>query len=94
MKLIIDFQTFVMFGSFIAILIKGTYEVGGAGVVFDRNYHSGRIQVFQMDTDPRMRHTVWCLIIGGFFNWVGIYGMNQTQVQRYLTVSKKSQAVK
>ena len=40
------------------------------------------------------RHTVWSLVIGGFFTWVSIYGINQTQVQRYLTVKKKSQAVK
>jgi hypothetical protein len=32
-----------MFGSFLAIVIKGNYDVGGAGVVFDRNYQSGRI---------------------------------------------------
>jgi hypothetical protein len=32
-----------MFGSFLAIVIKGNYDVGGAGIVFDRNYQSGRI---------------------------------------------------
>ena len=40
------------------------------------------------------RHTVWSLIIGGFFTWVSVYGINQTQVQRYLTVKKRSQAVR
>ena len=40
------------------------------------------------------RHTVWSLVIGGFFTWVSVYGINQTQVQRYLTVKKRSQAVK
>ena len=42
----------------------------------------------------RRRHTVWGLVIGGFFTWISVYGINQTQVQRYLTVKKKSQAVK
>ena len=45
-------------------------------------------------TNQICRHTVWSLIIGGFFTWVSVYGINQTQVQRYLTVRKKSQAVK
>ncbi len=35
-----------MFGSFLAIVIKGNYDVGGAGIVFDRNYQSGRIGEF------------------------------------------------
>merc|ERR1719308_178697 len=88
------FQALCMFGSFLAIIIKGNYDVGGAGVVFDRNYQSGRVELFNFKTDMRNRHTVWSLIIGGFFTWVSIYGINQTQVQRYLTVKKKSQAVK
>ena len=40
------------------------------------------------------RHTVWSLIIGGFFTWISVYGINQTQVQRYLTVKTRSQAVR
>lgn len=33
-----------------------------------------------------MRHTVWGTVIGGTFVWLTIYGVNQAQVQRYLTV--------
>jgi sodium-coupled monocarboxylate transporter 8/12 len=40
------------------------------------------------------RHTIWGLVIGGYFTWVSIYGINQTQVQRYLTVPTKEMAVK
>ena len=46
------------------------------------------------DTDPTTRHTVWTMIVGGYFTWISVYGINQTQVQRYLTVKEKSQAVK
>merc|ERR1719312_441598 len=88
------FQALCMFGSFLAIIIKGNYDAGGASVVFDRNYQSGRVELFNFKTDMRNRHTVWSLIIGGFFTWVSVYGINQTQVQRYLTVKKSSQAVK
>jgi len=88
------FQATVMFASFIAIIIKGNNDAGGANVVFDRNYQSGRIELFNFNPDMRQRHTVWALIIGGYFTWISVYGINQTQVQRYLTVSKESQAVK
>ena len=46
------------------------------------------------DTDPTTRDTVWTMIVGGYFTWISVYGINQTQVQRYLTVKEKSQAVK
>jgi len=88
------FQAACMFGSFIAIIIKGNYDAGGSNVVFDRNYQSGRVELFNFNPDMRRRHTMWNLIIGGFFTWISIYGINQTQVQRYLTVKKRSQAVK
>jgi len=88
------FQAICMFGSFLAIIIKGNFDAGGASTVFDINYQSGRVELFNFDPDPRQRHTVWSLVIGGFFTWVSVYGINQTQVQRYLTVKKRSQAVK
>merc|ERR1719322_628963 len=88
------FQAVCMFGSFLAIIIKGNFDAGGASTVFDINYQSGRVELFNFDPDPRQRHTVWSLVIGGFFTWVSVYGINQTQVQRYLTVKKRSQAVR
>ena len=38
-----------MFGSFLAIIIKGNNDVGGASVVFDRNYQSGRVELFNFN---------------------------------------------
>ena len=87
-------QAICMFGSFLAIIIKGNYDAGGSSEVFDRNYRTNRIELFNFEPDMRRRHTIWGLVIGGFFTWISIYGINQTQVQRYLTVKKRSQAVK
>jgi hypothetical protein len=44
--------------------------------------------VFSFDPDPTARHTVWTMTIGGYFTWVAIYGVNQAQVQRALTVPR------
>jgi len=88
------FQAIVMFGSFIAIILKGNSDAGGFSKVFDRNYQSGRIELFNFNPDMRERHTVWAMIIGGYFTWISVYGINQTQVQRYLSVPKMKMAVK
>lgn len=84
------FQTLVMFGSYLAIVIKGNNDSGGATTVYDRSYQTGRIELFNFDLDMTTRHTVWNLIIGGYFVWLTLYGINQTQVQRYLSVRKQS----
>ena len=88
------FQSVVMFGSFLAIIIKGNYDSGGSYEVFDRNYQSGRVELLNLEPDMRQRHTVWSMIIGGYFLGMSIYGVNQTQVQRYLTVSSRAKAVR
>jgi len=88
------FQALVMFGSFLAIIIKGNADACGSSKVFDENYKTGRIQLFNFSTDITTRHSVWTMIIGGYFTWVSVYGINQTQVQRYMSVKDKSQAVK
>ena len=41
------FQGAVMFGSFLAVIIKGNFDACGAKVVWDRNYQSGRIEFFK-----------------------------------------------
>jgi hypothetical protein len=44
--------------------------------------------------DPTTRHTVWSLTIGFFFQWLSIYGVNQSQVQRYISVPNAKTAKK
>ena len=41
------FQGIMMFGSFLAVIIKGNYDAGGASLIFDRNYQTGRIELFK-----------------------------------------------
>ena len=40
------FQMIVMFGSFIAVIIKGNYDAGGSDQVFDLNYWTERLEFF------------------------------------------------
>ena len=41
------FQSIIMFGSFIAILVKGVIDAGGVQNVFEANYNSSRIEFFK-----------------------------------------------
>jgi solute carrier family 5 (sodium-coupled monocarboxylate transporter), member 8/12 len=37
-------QSLMMFGAMFLVIIKGTLDVGGLGIVIDRNIESGRIE--------------------------------------------------
>ena len=80
------FQALCMFGSFLGIIIYGSEKVGGPSKVFDMNYQVGRVELFNLDLDPRQRHTVWGVVISSVVTWVSVYATNQAQVQRYSTV--------
>ncbi|XP_015916103.1 putative sodium-dependent multivitamin transporter [Parasteatoda tepidariorum] len=87
------FQSVLMFLAVFAVIAKGTIDVGGFSQVFDIASKGERIQFFNFDPDPTVRHTVWSLAIGGIFTYTSIYAVNQAQIQRLLTVKslKKSQ---
>jgi len=40
---------------------------------------------FSFDPNPLRRHTFWSITIGGTFLWTSVYGINQAQVQRYIS---------
>jgi len=43
----VTFQTIVMFGSFLAVIIKGTGEAGGLGNVFENSHKTNRVEFFK-----------------------------------------------
>ncbi|XP_013391934.1 sodium-coupled monocarboxylate transporter 1 [Lingula anatina] len=80
------FQICMMFAGLLAVLIQGSIELGGFGNAWEKNIEGERINFLDFDPDPRERHTVWTCVFGGFFTWLAVYGVNQAQVQRALTV--------
>lgn len=88
------FQMIVMFGAMLTVVIKGCLDAGGLEVVWEKNVQGNRIQFWEFNPDPRVRHSFWSLTIGGFFTWIAIYGVNQAQVQRYLTTPTMATAQK
>lgn len=80
------FQVLIMFAAMFVVVFKGATDVGGWDFVFRVNREGERLELFNFDTDPTERHTVWNLVIGGYFTWLAVYGVNQAMVQRYLTL--------
>ncbi|XP_067935270.1 sodium-coupled monocarboxylate transporter 2-like [Watersipora subatra] len=78
-------QIVIMFSGMTAILIKGSLDVGGFQEVWKRAGEGDRLELFNFDPDPRVRHTFWSLFVGATFTWLAIYGVNQAQVQRALS---------
>lgn len=52
------------------------------------------IFMWSFDPDPTVRHSWWTLVIGGAVTYLSLYAVNQTQVQRYLTVRNLGHAQK
>ncbi|XP_067824586.1 sodium/iodide cotransporter isoform X3 [Heptranchias perlo] len=86
------FQVITMMSGFVAIMIRGTYLAGGASKVLENAYNGSRINFGDFDPDPRRRYTFWTFIIGGTMLWLSMYGVNQAQVQRYISCKTESQA--
>ncbi|XP_055849759.1 sodium-coupled monocarboxylate transporter 1 isoform X2 [Episyrphus balteatus] len=80
-------QTFIMLGSIILVIIKGTIDVGGLGVVWKRNFDSGRIEIPELTMDPTVRFSMLSVFIGGSLYWTQVTAGNQVIVQRFLSVS-------
>ncbi|KAM4748822.1 sodium-coupled monocarboxylate transporter 1 [Rhinophrynus dorsalis] len=86
------FQIVIMLAGFIAVIIRGVIVQGGIQRIMNDSYYGGRLNFWDFDPHPLRRHTFWTIVIGGTFLWTGIYGVNQSQVQRYIACKSKFQA--
>ncbi|XP_021553186.2 sodium-dependent multivitamin transporter isoform X1 [Neomonachus schauinslandi] len=87
------FQTLVMFLGQLVVIIVGSAKVGGLRHVWEVASQHGRISGIVLDPDPFVRHTFWTLAFGGVFMMLSLYGVNQAQVQRYLSSRTEKAAV-
>ncbi|XP_037953964.1 sodium-coupled monocarboxylate transporter 1-like [Teleopsis dalmanni] len=84
-------QTVIMVGAIILVIIKGTSDVGGLGVVLKRNYDSGRIEIPTITLDPTERLSMLSIILGATFLYVEIT-VNQVFIQRFLSLPGAKEA--
>ncbi|KAJ6635574.1 putative sodium-dependent multivitamin transporter [Pseudolycoriella hygida] len=80
------FQSLLMFAAIFSVIFCAVARAGGFAPIWQTAYDGGRLEFLNFDPDPTTRHTWFSLIIGGGFTYLTLYAVNQTQVQRLLTV--------
>ncbi|XP_037652090.1 solute carrier family 5 member 6 [Sebastes umbrosus] len=88
------FQTVVMFAGQLAVIVVGVQRTGGVSEVWRKVQEGNRISALDLNPDPTERHTFWTLAVGGVFLMLSLYGVNQAQVQRYLSARTEKEAVR
>ncbi|XP_017035658.1 putative sodium-dependent multivitamin transporter [Drosophila kikkawai] len=80
------FQSFLMFAAIYAVIAVSAIKAGGFAAIWEVAVERGRVEFDDFSVDPTVRHTWWSLIIGGMVTYLSLYGVNQTQIQRLLSV--------
>ncbi|XP_025829911.1 putative sodium-dependent multivitamin transporter [Agrilus planipennis] len=88
------FQSILMFVAVFNVIIGEWVRTGSLGEIWRRAVEGGRINMWNFNPDPTVRHTWFSLIIGGGVTFLSLYGVNQTQIQRYLTLKSLNRAQK
>ncbi|XP_044738875.1 sodium-coupled monocarboxylate transporter 2 isoform X2 [Chrysoperla carnea] len=87
-------QIFIMIISAIAIALFGTIAIGGFEEMWHRASEGGRLIFFNTDPSLTERQTIWSVLIGGFTFWTSYNAVNQTMVQRYMSLPTLRQSKK
>ncbi|XP_032346326.1 sodium-coupled monocarboxylate transporter 2 [Camelus ferus] len=86
------FQMVVMVVGFLTVLVQGSIHAGGLHNVLEHSANGSRLNIFDFDIDPLRRHTFWTISVGGTFTWLGIYGVNQSTIQRCISCKTEKHA--
>ncbi|KAK2544255.1 Slc5a8 isoform A [Columba livia] len=86
------FQVGIMVAGFSSVIIRAVVVQEGIGRIVNDSYHGGRLNFWDFNPNPLQRHTFWTIVVGGTFTWTGIYGVNQSQVQRYIACKSRFHA--
>ncbi|XP_073476477.1 sodium-coupled monocarboxylate transporter 1-like [Aquarana catesbeiana] len=86
------FQVGIMVAGFSSVIIRAVVVQGGIGPILNDSYYGDRLNFWDFNPSPLQRHSFWTIVVGGTFTWTGIYGVNQSQVQRYIACKTRFQA--
>ncbi|OCT87617.1 sodium-coupled monocarboxylate transporter 1 isoform X1 [Xenopus laevis] len=86
------FQVGIMVAGFSSVIIRAVVVQGGIGPILNDSYYGDRLNFWDFNPSPLQRHSFWTIVVGGTFTWAGIYGVNQSQVQRYIACKTRFQA--
>ncbi|XP_067628786.1 putative sodium-dependent multivitamin transporter [Eurosta solidaginis] len=80
------FQSILMFAAVYSVIVVSAVKAGGLGAIWSVAEERNRFYFTDFSLDPRVRHTWWSLLTGGMVTYLSLYGVNQVQVQRLLSV--------
>ncbi|NXE04731.1 SC5A8 protein, partial [Lophotis ruficrista] len=86
------FQVGIMIAGFSSVIIRAVVVQEGIGRIVNDSYYGGRLNFWDFNPNPLQRHTFWTIVVGGTFTWAGMYGVNQSQVQRYIACKSRFHA--
>jgi Na+/proline symporter len=75
------FQTCVVLGGQVAILVLGIRYAGGVAKAWERSYVTGRIKLPETRFDFHSRHSFWNMILAPTVEWVRVMGFSQLAIQ-------------
>ncbi|TDG52671.1 hypothetical protein AWZ03_000904 [Drosophila navojoa] len=81
-----SFQAAVLAVSLVLIVLLGSFYSGNPVQVFQTAAERSRLEFFNFDPSPTTRHTVWSVVIGGFFYWTSLFCTNQASVQKCMSL--------
>uniref|UniRef100_A0A1I8PAT2 Sodium/solute symporter n=1 Tax=Stomoxys calcitrans TaxID=35570 RepID=A0A1I8PAT2_STOCA len=84
-------QAGIMITSVVLVGVLGTLKVGGLSKVLENAAEGGRLDFFY-GLDPRIRTSVLSLFTGGICMWTGHIGLNQSCVQRIVSLPSMENA--
>ncbi|XP_058457015.1 sodium-coupled monocarboxylate transporter 1 [Malaya genurostris] len=88
------FQACILALSLVLVVAFGWYYTGGPVEVFTRAQENGRIELLNLSTNPTTRHSVYSVVIGGFFYWTSLFCTNQAAVQKCMSLKSLDKAKK
>ncbi|XP_046397266.1 sodium-coupled monocarboxylate transporter 1-like [Ischnura elegans] len=72
--------------------VKSTMATGGVDVIWSQGWAGDRMELFNMDTSPTTRHSLWTTLFGGYVYCLSGVSMHQAMIQRYVSLPSKRHA--
>ncbi|KAK2163806.1 hypothetical protein LSH36_74g13000 [Paralvinella palmiformis] len=85
------FQAGIIILGLVAVVVKGTLEVGSVYDVWEINRRWNRVQAPDFRFDPTIRLTFWSVCVMNSFLWMTIVG-SQSSVQRFISLPSMKKA--
>lgn len=86
------FQACVLAFSLVLVVVLGYFYTGGFTEIFAIAEERGRVELLNFDINPTTRHTVFSVVVGGFFYWTSLLCTNQASVQKCMSLRSLKRA--